>query len=63
MTPLQKGVFFSCIFPLKKFSGIIIYLTDRYFGFLYVILSIKLAAIWSMAFWAGINCFVVFNGK
>jgi len=34
VTPLQKGVFFSCIFPLRKLTEIIIYLTDRYFGFL-----------------------------
>jgi hypothetical protein len=33
MIPLQKGVFFSCIFPLRELTGIIIHLTDRYFGF------------------------------
>jgi len=34
MIPLQKGLFFSCIIPFRKFTGVIIHLTDRYFGFL-----------------------------
>ena len=32
MTPLRKGVFFSCIFPFRKLTGVFIHLTGHYFA-------------------------------